>query len=102
MKNLTKFNLGNNEIGDEGAKALASGNFTKLHLEKNNVDDEGMKALTNGNITQLYLWDNNTSANQESENPKEKSLIMSIRTTVNSVLTAIKSIIPDMSTERPR
>ena len=46
-------NLGGNQLGDDGAKALAaavaaSGSLAELHLDDNNIGDEGAKALAAG------------------------------------------------------
>lgn len=63
---LTTLYLGNNGIGDEGAKALASAlpasELTKLGFWGNAIDDEGAEALASAlpssQITKLYLWKN--------------------------------------------
>ena len=64
--NITQLNLGGNEIGDEGAKALAialpSSQITQLNLRTNQIGNEGAKSLASvlasSKITQLYLGGN--------------------------------------------
>ncbi|WP_458694884.1 TomO hydrophobic C-terminal domain-containing protein, partial [Wolbachia endosymbiont of Laodelphax striatellus] len=56
LTNLTSLTLSINNIGEEGAKALANGNLTNLtslRLYKSNIGEEGAKALANGNLTNL-------------------------------------------------
>ena len=59
-----KLNLVGNDIGDEGATALAAElkqmpNLTSLNLARNNIGDNGARDLAEGlkdtNITSLYL-----------------------------------------------
>jgi hypothetical protein len=45
---LTSLDLSENNIGDEGAMALAQNTtLTSLNLERNNIGDEGKRALKN-------------------------------------------------------
>ncbi|NOT02643.1 MAG: hypothetical protein HOP29_18715 [Phycisphaerales bacterium] len=64
LTGLTTLDLGNNNIGDEGAKALATlTGLTTLHLGDNNIGAEGAKALaTLTGLTTLHLGDNNIGA----------------------------------------
>jgi Leucine-rich repeat (LRR) protein len=65
LKNLTSLDLGKNDIGDEGAKSLASGRLISLktlYLGYNSIGDEGTQALASGNLTAL------TCLNLESNN----------------------------------
>ncbi len=62
VKNLTNLDLSDNNIGPEGAKALADGSLTnlvELDLSENNISDEGIEALAKGeslkNLTSLHL-----------------------------------------------
>jgi Ran GTPase-activating protein (RanGAP) involved in mRNA processing and transport len=65
---LTALTLEYNEIGDEGAKALAAAleqntTIIQLDLGVNQIGDEGAKVLAvalehNTTLTQLSLWDN--------------------------------------------
>jgi Leucine-rich repeat (LRR) protein len=54
MKNLTSLNLGENQIGDEGAKILATHpSLKKLNLYKNNIGSEGALAFANNSILEV-------------------------------------------------
>lgn len=56
---LTKVNLNRNEIGDEGAIALATvDTLTHLYLNSNLISDEGTKALANTKFKTLHLSGN--------------------------------------------
>jgi hypothetical protein len=66
---LTTLFLGNNNIGDEGARALAAAldnnaTLTRLDLDGNNIGAEGARALAaaldkNATLTTLFLGNNN-------------------------------------------
>jgi hypothetical protein len=56
LTSLTSLNLEGNQIGDEGAKAIGNGCLTSLislNLERNQIGDEGAKAIANGQFTSL-------------------------------------------------
>ncbi|MDD9335438.1 MAG: AAA family ATPase, partial [Rickettsiaceae bacterium] len=63
LKNLTTLNLGWNDIGHQGAEALAKSenlkNLTTLHLARNLIGNEGAEALAKSenlkNLTTLHL-----------------------------------------------
>ena len=62
---LTKIYLYENDIGDEGGKAIGEAlkvntSLTKINLDYNNIGDEGGKAIgealkVNTSLTQIYL-----------------------------------------------
>ena len=58
--NLTSLYLKENEIGDEGAKALAKNStLIGLNLERNKIKNKGAQALAqNTTLKRLYLWSN--------------------------------------------
>ena len=89
-QNIREVNLSDNQIGDDGAKLLASSlsngempNLKKLHLEGNNITDEGQDALINALknetvqdviITAITLYEKyqlNISGNKE----KQRSIL---------------------------
>ena len=65
LKNLTRLDLWNNQIGDAGVQALAASphlsNLTQLYLAGNQIGDAGAQALAASphlsNLTHLNLWD---------------------------------------------
>jgi hypothetical protein len=57
---LTSLDLSENNIGDEGAMALAQNTtLTSLNLERNNIGDEGKRALKNSqnlNLRKIFPY----------------------------------------------
>ena len=68
--NIQKLDLGGNNIGTQGASAIAGSenlsNLTELHLGHNNIGDEGARAIAGAtnlrNLTELHLELNNIRA----------------------------------------
>jgi len=60
LESLESLHLGENEVGDDGAKALGSlQSLRSLHLDRNEVGDEGARALSSlVDLTELVLSDN--------------------------------------------
>src|SRR5882672_2263328 len=60
LTGLTSLNLWDNEIGDDGARALAAlTGLTSLNLWDNEIGDDGARALAAlTGLTSLNLWDN--------------------------------------------
>ncbi|WP_256466253.1 leucine-rich repeat domain-containing protein [Wolbachia endosymbiont of Oedothorax gibbosus] len=85
LTKLTRLNLQNNKIGDEGTKALSNGNLTSLEslmLSNNEIGGKGAKALANGNLTKLTLLNlssNNIGAAEGAKGLAEGNLINLIR-----------------------
>ena len=74
---LTTLYISNNNIEDEGAKALATSlqynsTLTYLYLKNNDIGDEGAKALAtslqyNSTLTELYISRNGINNNLKQE-----------------------------------
>jgi len=60
LSSLTTLYIGDNQIGEEGAKAVARlQNLTKLYIQGNDIGKEGAKAVARlDNLTTLQIWDN--------------------------------------------
>jgi len=92
MAVMTELELSGNEIGDEGAKAIAealkvNAVLTELRLGANNIGDDGAKVIAealkvNAVLTKLSLWENSIGP--------EGAIAIAEALKVNAVLTELR------------
>jgi Ras of Complex, Roc, domain of DAPkinase/Leucine rich repeat/Leucine Rich repeat len=86
---LTSLNLWDNQIGVEGAKAIAQQlpGLTSLHLWHNQIGDEGAKAIAQelSGLTFLNLWENQIGVNGAKEIAERLSRLTSLHLWHNQI-----------------